>query len=427
MGSPGVSEEKPRAAAGANLVLGLLVVSVILNYIDRSNLSIAAPQLKDELGISAQQLGWLLSAFFWTYAACQIPAGWMVDRFDVKYVFASGFALWSLATAVTGRLHSLAMLFAIRIILGVGESVAFPSYSKILSRLFPEEQRGFANALIAMGLGLGPGIGLLFGGELMARFGWRPFFFVLGLVSMVWLFPWMRSMPPEDRVEVHVAAREHGVDILLRSRDLWGVSLCHFCANYSLYFMLTWLPFYLVKERAFSMEQMAKVGAAYFFTAAASASAFGRLSDRWIRKGNTPTRVRKGILIYAYLAMGVLLVANVLAPRALSVVLLIGAGTSAGAGSCNIWAVTQTLAGHSSVGRWVGVKNLWGSVAGAVTAAATGYTVQKTGHFTVAFFLVALVLWTGSASWAWIVGPIEPVDWDAVAKRRRVVMARGPA
>src|SRR3974390_3372169 len=191
MGALEVSEERPQLAAGANLVLGLLVLSVILNYIDRSNLSIAAPQLKDELGISAQQLGWLLSAFFWTYAACQIPAGWLVDRFDVKYVFASGFALWSLATAVTGRLHSLAMLFAIRIILGMGESVAFSSYSKILLRLFPEERRGFPNALIAMGLALGPAIGLLFGGELMGRFGWRPFFVVLGLASIVWLLPWM--------------------------------------------------------------------------------------------------------------------------------------------------------------------------------------------------------------------------------------------
>jgi MFS family permease len=122
------------------------------------------------LKISAEQLGWLLSAFFWTYASCQIVAGWLVDRLDVKYVFAVGFAVWSAATAVTGLVHGLVALFTIRILLGIGESVAYPAYSKIVPRLYPEEGRGFANGMISTGLALGPGLGLLFGGVLMARF-----------------------------------------------------------------------------------------------------------------------------------------------------------------------------------------------------------------------------------------------------------------
>ena len=119
-------------------VLILLWLSVFLNYIDRSNLSIAAPLLKGELGLSTSRLGVLLSAFFWTYASLQLPAGWLVDRFEVKWLFAAGFFIWSAATAVTGILHSFAALLAVRVVLGVGESVAYPSYSKIMPIIFPK-------------------------------------------------------------------------------------------------------------------------------------------------------------------------------------------------------------------------------------------------------------------------------------------------
>src|ERR1700687_3763263 len=171
------------------LVLVLLALSVFINYVDRGNLSIAAPMLKDELGISASQLGILLSALFWTYACLQPLAGWLVDRWNVNWVFAGGFFLWSAATAATGIVHTFSGLLILRLLLGIGESVAYPSYSKIIALNFSEERRGLANAVISAGLLLGPGFGMLFGGLLMARFGWRPFFIVLGLVSLLWLVP----------------------------------------------------------------------------------------------------------------------------------------------------------------------------------------------------------------------------------------------
>src|SRR5438270_2312808 len=115
------------AARKINRVVLLLFVSVFINYVDRSNLSIAAPLLKEELGLSAAQLGTLLSVFFWTYGCMQIPAGWLVDRFEVKWVFAAGFFVWSAATAVTGLLHGFTAWIVIRVILGIGESIAFPS------------------------------------------------------------------------------------------------------------------------------------------------------------------------------------------------------------------------------------------------------------------------------------------------------------
>jgi len=143
---------QPKQLTGKLLaVLVLLGISVFINYIDRGNLSIAAPMLKDELRISATQLGILLSAFFWTYACLQPIAGWLVDRVNVNWVIAGGFFLWSAATAATGHVRTFSMLFALRLLLGIGESVAYPSYSKIIALNFPEEHRGLANSVISAG------------------------------------------------------------------------------------------------------------------------------------------------------------------------------------------------------------------------------------------------------------------------------------
>src|SRR4029077_9570525 len=147
-------------------VLALLAICLFINYIDRGNLSIAAPLLKDELGISPSQRGILLAAFFWTYTAMQFVAGWLVDRFDVNRVLAAGFLLWSVATAGTGLVHGFVLLLTMRMILGVGESVAFPSCSKILARHLPEHHRGFASAFISFGLKSGPAVGTLGAGLL---------------------------------------------------------------------------------------------------------------------------------------------------------------------------------------------------------------------------------------------------------------------
>ena len=179
----------------------LLSLSIFINYIDRGSLSIAAPILKDELQLSASQLGILLSSFFWTYACFQIVSGWLVDRFNVKLGSpAIGFLVWSSATAVTGLVHGFAILLAVRLVLGIGlNRLAYPSYSKIVARHFSEDRRGFANSVIAAGNLSGPGFGMFLGGVLMARYGWRSFFFVLGLVSLVWLLFWLKWMPRVPR------------------------------------------------------------------------------------------------------------------------------------------------------------------------------------------------------------------------------------
>jgi MFS transporter, ACS family, D-galactonate transporter len=392
-------------------VLVLLWLSVFLNYIDRSNLSIAAPQLKGELGLSATQLGVLLSGFFWTYACLQIPAGWLVDHLEVKWVFAGGFLIWSAATAVTGVLHTFAALLAVRIVLGMGESVAYPSYSKIIANHFPLARRGLANAIVASGLCFGPSFGMLFGGTLMGRFGWRPFFVTLGLISLLWLGPWSIWMPRAKAHPDHDRKTGPGLQEIVSRRAWVATALGLFCGNYVNYFLLTWLPFYLVRERGFSMNGMARVGGATLLTAALSAVASGKLSDRWIRAGATTTRVRTGFMVVGLLSTGMFLILAVVAPRNISIGLLMLAGAGFGMVSANVWAVTQTLAGAQAAGRWAGSQNFIGNLAGAVAPALTGVLVDRTGRFLLPFVITGVVAWAGAAVWAFLLGPVEPVVW----------------
>src|SRR5438094_2225482 len=216
-----IDNESTPASRTANRVIALLALAALINYIDRGNLSIASSLLKDELNLSASQLGILLSSFFWTYSLFLPVSGWLADRFDAKWVMAFGFFLWSGATAMTGSLHAFVALLAARLILGMGESVAYPCYARTLVRHVPEVGRGFANAPIAAGVGCGPALGTFFGGTLLARFGWRSFFIVLGVVSMAWLVPWFAWIPLGRTVVSRVEQSGAGFHELLMQRSMW--------------------------------------------------------------------------------------------------------------------------------------------------------------------------------------------------------------
>ena len=407
-------------AAQMNRVVFLLGLSVFINYIDRSNLSIAAPLLKDELGLSASQLGTLLSAFFWTYGLMQVPAGWLVDHFDVKWVFATGFFVWSAATAITGTLHGFAALIIVRVILGVGESVAFPSYCKILSTYITELRRGFMNAVLMAGLSLGPAVGVLVGGTVVGRFGWRPFFLGLGIGGLLWLGPWLRWMPRRVSRSREPSSQGIGVLPILRCRSAWGTCLGQFSINYYLYFLVTWLPFYLVRSRHLSLEDMAKVGGLVFLLSAVAALIWGKLTDRWIHSGATPTLVRKGSMVLGHVGVGVFLILAAIAqgPRFIGMLALVG--TFLGIGVSNGWAITQTLAGPLAAGRWTGVQNFIGNLAGWVSPALTGFLVDRTGQFYAPFFITAAVAWIGALSWGMGIGRVEQVNWERLQAREIV-------
>jgi ACS family D-galactonate transporter-like MFS transporter len=393
-------------------ILVLMVVSIAINYIDRGSLSTAAPLLQADMAILPAQLGWLMSSFFWTYALLQIASGWLVDRYEVKWVMAIGFLVWSMATAATGLAGSFGVLFLLRLLLGVGESVAYPCYSKIIAAHFAEEQRGLANGLIDAGTKLGPALGMLAGGMLMARYGWRPVFIVLGFGSLFWLPAWLKWMPRTRRPEDVPKSEGASFREILSQRSAWATVAGHFCGNYFWYFLLTWLPYYLIHERGFSMDRMAIVTAEAYCATALSTATTGWLADHFIAAGLSPTLVRKACaaigLAFATAVVGVVFVDS---PAGAMAILMFSC-LSYGIFASSHWAITQTIAGPLTVGKWSGMQNCIANMAGVAAPAVTGLVVKHTGHFFWAFAVSAGVVLTGAAVYAFLLGPVEPVVWQ---------------
>src|SRR2546430_2661151 len=333
----------------------LLHVAILINYIDRTNLSTASPILRVELGLSPAQIGFLSSAFFYPYSACSFFIGWFFDRFNVNYVLGVGFLLWSAATAAPGLVRGFALLFAMRLLLGVGESVAFPSFSKVLSNYVPEHARGFANGIIIAGMRTGPAIGTLGAGLLMAKYGWRPVFIGIGLVSLLWLPLWFLFMPRGPglaRAPSSQSVQPSTLDIFAQ-RSFWGVTLGHFSANYYIYFMLTWLPIYLVQERHLSLKEMPKIGALYYLCDAISTILCGWFSDRFIRAGKSVTFVRKSAMVIGYSILTIALVGSLFATQRTYLPWLLLLGLGSGIGGMGIFALpnARRAASHRSLGR----------------------------------------------------------------------------
>lgn len=403
-------------ARGQWILLSLLVVSVTINYIDRGNLSIAASRLSSELQLDPEKIGLLLSSFFWTYAAMQIVSGWLIDRFSVYWIFAGGFFIWSAATALTGLAGGFAAIFALRLLLGVGESVSYPAYSKIIAQGFTEKHRGLANGLIDLGSKSGPALGLMIGGVVLSRYGWRALFIGVGLISMLWLIPWAwvarRAMrPSEDSVALSGLEVGPGMLEIAGQRSAWGTFLCLFCGNYVWYFLLTWLPWYLVRERHYSEAAMGRFGSLAFWAVGFASLISGWISDRLVERGGSPTFVRKmfaaGGLAGAIVIIGVPLLEN----QNASLYVLIFACISFGCYSSHPWLISQTLAGPAAAGRWSGMQNAIGNLAGVIAPWLTGRIVRDTGHFVYAFVVVSVILGLGATSYILMIGRIEPITW----------------
>jgi MFS family permease len=410
-----MSEPAPALTTRQSLpvrVVLLLAAAVFINYVDRGNLATASPLLKDELGLSNSQIGVLLSAFFWSYAPLQPVAGWLAQRFDVRYVLAGGLAVWASATALMGLATTFAMLIALRILLGVGESVTYPCNSKLLAQRAPEHERGRANGLIAAFQALGPTFGTLVGGLAMASFGWRAAFVALGLMSLVWLLPWfIVTRDGSATTAPGLGTRPLPYLIILRKRALWGASLGQFCTTYAYYFVLTWLPLFLVKTHGFSMRQMAQIGAGVYAIHAASAALVGWTSDRWIIVGASPNRVRKGMLVTGLIGVAVLMMMCASAGSTLAILLLAITAAFFGTQTPNIFAISQTLGGPRAAGQWMGVQNMIGNLSGVVAPVVTGFVVDRTGEFYWAFAIAAAVALIGSFAFGALIPCIEPVIW----------------
>lgn len=404
------SETVPRWFHAA---LGLLAVAVFIGSIDRGNLATAAPLIKDELHFSATQLGFVLTAYYVTYVPAQVVAGWLVDRLGAARVLVTGFIAWSLAMSLTGLAHGFMTVVWLRLALGIGESAFMPAASAILARCFPESGRGTANAVVLAGLAFGPAFGIFFGGMLIAAIGWRAFFIAFGLASLLWLLPWLAVVRPRLVERSPLASvTVPGTLGILRERSLWGASIGHFCGNYAYSFVLSWIPYYLVHERGWSLSQMATIGGSAYLLMALASLATGRITDRIIATGGSATRVRKACLAGGYVLAAVFIVGCAMAGAGTSVLLLLLTCVAFGMVAPNLFAVAQSLAGAAAAGRWVGIQVSIGNVPGLIAPFLTGILVDHTGSFIVPFVVAGVLQLAGAAAWLFGVGTVAPIDWQ---------------
>jgi len=410
------------------IVVGLLVFSVLVNYVDRSNLSLAMPLLERQFAFSSLRAGALLAAFFWTYALVQFfgIAGWLTDRYSAGWVLMGGYLLWSLAMAMLGLAPSYIALFALQLVLGMGESVAYPCYSRIFAAM-PQEHRGRANAFIDAGTKLGPAAGAFVGGLVLVHYGWRMLFLAFGIGALVWIVPWYFAMPRGETVESQSTGRRQqetlsdgsGPSILkmVRLRCAWGALIGHFCGNYFYYLVLAWLPTYLVQEEHLSIRDMSRLTAAVFLLIASTTVLAGWISDRLIARGISPTAVRLTLVAGGQAMASILLALTVIHGHPLIALgLLAVACIGHGGYASNHWAIAQTLAGPKMAGRWSSLQNGFANFSGIAAPWLTGLIVQTRGSARLAFAITGAVALVGAASWVFLVQRVEPVQWDTLPR-----------
>ena len=397
---------------GVSALVLLLGAAVFLNYVDRGAIGIAAPLMKGELGLSEEAYGVAFSAFFWIYAPVQLFAGWLCDRFSVYKLMAGGILLWAVSTLLMGFAGGFASLLVLRIMLGVGESISFPGSSKIIARHVPPERRGMANAFVAAGIAIGPAIGTLAGGLILGLAGWRPIFFVFGVVTLIWLVPWQREVSAIEDPEITEPALGVPVRAILGRWSLWSMSIVHALGNYCFYFLLAWLPLFLTKSRGFSIGEMTLLATLGYAVQGACALGYGHFSDWWTRSGRSEALCRRWMMVASQLLAAIAILGLAFAHSAVAIgFLLCLAGAASAALSLNLYAIAQMFAGPRASGTWVGVQNAIGNLSGIVGPIVTGIVVQRAGYNS-AFILTAAIAAIGSLWWAVGVPAIRQVDLD---------------
>lgn len=402
-----------KSARGYMLAVVLLTLALIISYADRGNLSIVASAVREELKIDPLMLGYVMSAFFWAYALAQPLFGVASAHFGGRNVLAVGLAIWALATLFTGFAHGLAMLFALRLLLGLGEAAVFPCMSHIIADIVPEEKRGRANGIIMSGIAIGPAIGAAAAGFLFASLGWRPVFIIFGVASLIWLVPWL-LLPKPEKVNTHAphpSGWTPGFFDVVMQRKAWGISIGHFCTNYIGYFVLSWVPSFLKESQGFSIALMTTVATAIYVAQAIGSFSSGFLSDYFITRGREPGAVRKAMLMGA-LGVEVLCMAGIaLASGSGVVVLLVLAGFCHGFLSPMLYASAQTLSGPAAAAQWMGFQNGIANISGILATIVTGWIVQVTGSFYGAFTTAAGVGMFGLLMYLVVMGRVVPIIW----------------
>lgn len=407
-------ERRNGARSGVKLTL-LLGALVLLNYVDRGALGIAAPRLEGALGLSKLEFGLAISAFAWVYAPAQFAVGWLADRFCVYRLIAAGLALWSAATLMTGFATTLAWLVAMRVLLGVGEGVAFPAASKIIARHVSPERRGIANGTLAAALAWGPALGTFAGGLLLQWSGWRAIFWVFGGVTLVWIVPWLIVSRSHWSKRGDAA---HGdtvpVRAVMRAPAPWLLGIGHFCNTYGFFFLLAWLPLYLVQARGLSILAMTGMTTAVYLVQGAGALLWGAWSDARVRAGADEGVLRKGLMSFYQACMAIAILGAGLSQSTAALFgWLLLAGAVGGIGGSNCYAIAQMFAGPRAAGGLVGIMNGVGNTSGIVGPILTGWLIQAGGgDYHLAFYSAAAIAALGIVWWWAVVPPVARIDGE---------------
>ncbi|EOH6072112.1 MFS transporter [Burkholderia cenocepacia] len=439
------SESATRAAATAApatppsrkrlLILALLFVTVVINYLDRSNLSIAAPELFKELNIDPVHAGLVFSAFGWTYALMQIPGGWLVDKVSPRVLYAGALALWSAATLLLGFAGSFVGLIVLRLAVGALEAPAYPINNRVVTTWFPTRERASAIG----GYTSGQFVGLAFLTPVLAwlqvHLGWHMVFVATGLAGIAWAAIWYavyrepRALRGVNAAEIalirdggglvdledRIAARSdrtpstwRDLGVVLGRRKLWGIYLGQFALNSTLWFFLTWFPTYLVKYRGMDFIKSGFLASLPFLAAFVGVLCSGVLSDWLLRRGASQGFARKLPIISGLLISTCIIGANYVSSTGWVIAFMTIAFFGNGFASIT-WSLVSGLAPARLLGLTGGVFNLIGNLSAIATPIVIGLLVDG-ADFSRAITYIAAMALAGSLSYGLLVGKVERID-----------------
>ena len=406
------------------LTLLLLSAGLVIAYIDRTNLSVAlaAPEFRIFFHLMDAQRGIVSSAFFWTYTLLQVPTGLAVDRFGVKRPVAAGVFLWCIASAITAAAGTLWELIALRLLLGVGESVIFPAGLSWIHRNIREQSRGLAAGVFVSATKWGPAIGAPLAAWLIAGFGWPSMFLILGIGGLVWLVPWLLLAQEGDRNALIAlpAGMKNGdsnqgkAESLLRSRIMLGTLIGTFCYNYFLFFSITWLPAYFVEQRHLSLNSMGLYTMFSFAGTAVVAIAAGAAADWLIRRGADAATTRRWFTIAGLLGASTEVLGALTDSNSIAIFFALFSMAGLGLATANYWALTQTLLPRAAAGRVAGIQNTSLNLAGIIAPVLTGWLKELTGSYLAPMQTIGVFLLLGVGSYLFLVRSPVPLSVRAM-------------
>ncbi len=413
------------------LILGLITAGTMINYLDRTVISVAAPLLSRELGLDAALMGIAFSAFSWTYAAAQIPGGILLDRFGVRLTYYWSVTLWSLCTVLQGLAGGLGALVGARLALGIAEAPAYPCNSRILSMWFPQAERARATGVYSVGqyFGLAFLSPLLF--WVAGTFGWRALFIIVGIVGVLFGLVWWAAYrdPAHSRrvnaQELQYIAEGGGLSgttsatrfewrhirFLLSKRQILGASIGQFAGNSTLVFFLTWFPTYLATERQMAWLKVGFFAVLPFIAASVGVVVGGVVSDYLLRRTGSANVARKLPIISGLVLASTIVSANFLESDAL--VIAVMSVAFFGQGMVNLgWTLITDVAPKQLIGLTGGVFNLCANLAGIITPLVVGFVVARTGSFEWALAFIAVVALIGALSYIFLLGDVKRVEYE---------------